>query len=108
VALGALDQQEIFKMGNKLARKLKRKNISKKRRDAQKDMNEKVGLFFELPEECNACSEPFDKMNREMVSTWNVVVKNEEKIVRVYCPDCWERAQELIEDIKNRGVKIED
>ena len=95
-------------MGNKLSRKLKRKNIAKKRRDARKDLNQKVGMFFDLPEECNACEKPFDKTNRDMLSSWNVVVKEQEKIVRLYCPPCWERAQKLIEEIKNRGVKVED
>lgn len=92
-------------MGNKMARKIKRKNIAKKRRALQKDVNEKVGMFFDIPDECSACQSPFDKTNREMISSWNVIVKEEEKIVRLYCPECWGRANKLIEEIKSRGIK---
>ena len=95
-------------MGNKMARKIKRKNIAKKRRALQKDVNEKVGMFFDIPDECSACQSPFDKTNREMISSWNVIVKEEEKIVRLYCPECWTRANKLIEEIKARGIKVED
>lgn len=92
-------------MGNKLWRKIKRKNIAKNRREAQKDMNEKTSLFFDLSEECSACEKSFDKTDKDMVSSWNVVVKEQEKVVRLYCPSCWNTAHQLIEDIKKRGIK---
>ena len=31
--------------------------------------------------------------------SWSVVVKEEK--VRLYCPDCWERAKNLIKEIKD-------
>jgi len=30
-----------------------------------------------------------------MALTWSVVVREKEGIVRLYCPDCWEKAQTI-------------
>ena len=40
----------------------------------------------------------YDKKNKEMATTWNVVVRkeDEENPVRLYCPHCWNTAQEVI------------
>ena len=55
-------------------------------------------MFSRLPDECLTCRKPFDKKDREMVSSWYVVVKNESKTVNLYCPSCWQTAQRVIED----------
>ena len=34
------------------------------------------------------CSVPFDRSNKEQVMSWSVVVREKEKVVRVYCPTC--------------------
>ena len=72
--------------------------MAKKRRQAEKDMSEKIGLFNKIPESCDACDEPFDKKNRDMVMSWNVVVKSEQEVVRLYCPECWQKAKETIKE----------
>jgi predicted RNA-binding Zn-ribbon protein involved in translation (DUF1610 family) len=59
-------------------------------------------MFDFLPENCLTCLEPFDKKNKEQVQSWFVVVKNEERTVRLYCPDCWEKAKEIVKDFKQR------
>ena len=61
-------------------------------------------MFDKLPDECLACTKPFDKTNKEMVFTWNVVVRNEDT-VRLYCPDCWNMARQVVEqyDKQNNG-----
>ena len=82
-----------------MVRKLKDK---KKHKQVKKDLKQKLGLFDQLPEECLACEEPFDKQDREQVMSWNVVVKQEEDIVRLYCPDCWTKAQEIVRDFDQR------
>ena len=79
-------------------RKIKRKGLAKKRRQAEKDMSEKIGLFNKIPESCDACDKPFDKKNKDMVMSWNVVVKSEEEVVRLYCPECWSKAKEIIKE----------
>tara|TARA_R110000824_G_scaffold143515_1_gene311201 strand:- start:310 stop:588 length:279 start_codon:yes stop_codon:yes gene_type:complete len=82
-----------------MVRKIKDK---KKHKQAKKDLKQKLGLFDQLPEECLACEEPFDKQDREQVMSWNVVVKREDDTVRLYCPDCWASAQEIIRDFDQR------
>jgi len=81
-----------------ITKKIKRKGLAKKRRQAEKDMSEKIGLFNKIPESCDACDEPFDKKNRDMVMSWNVVVKSEQEVVRLYCPECWQKAKETIKE----------
>ena len=60
-------------------------------------MEQKLGLFDLMPNECLVCHESFDKTNKEMVKTWNVVVREKQKIVRIYCPTCWSNAKKILE-----------
>lgn len=75
-------------------------------KQAKKDNNpaleEKISLFGELPDECLTCEKPFDKKDKDMALTWSVIVHQEEKVVRLYCPDCWDRAVKITEDFKKR------
>ena len=81
-----------------MSRKLRRKNLAKKRKQAEKDVVQKMNMFDKIPDKCSACEEPFDKKNRDMVSTWNVVVRAEEEVVRLYCPTCWTTATNVIKE----------
>jgi hypothetical protein len=78
-----------------IERKMKRKREAKERK-VQKDIAGKLNMFDRLPEECLSCEKDFDKQNKEMVSTWNVVVREVEGVVRLYCPDCWGTAQKVV------------
>ena len=80
-------------------RKLRRKKEKEAKKKAKKELQEKVGLFDKIPEECLTCSAKFDKSDREQVMTWSVVVRKQEGIVRLYCPDCWSAAKKLIEEV---------
>ncbi len=80
---------------------LKRKLARNKAKKAKKKMAEQMSMFDALGDECAACQKPFDKKSKEHASTWNVVVKEKEKIVRLYCPECWDTANKLIEEIQN-------
>ena len=71
------------------------------KKDGNEDVAEKVALFGELEDECLVCSKPFDKKDREMVMSWNVVVREVEEKVNLYCPECWSGAIELLNEIKN-------
>ena len=82
-------------MSSSLKKKLKRA----KDKEVKKDLQEKIGLFNKLGEECLVCEKEFDKKNREMVSSWSVIVK--EETVRLYCPECWTRANNLIKEIQD-------
>ena len=59
-----------------------------------------------MPDECSACTKPFDKKDREMVMSWSVVVRNDDETVRLYCPTCWDTAQKVVADF--HGAKDED
>ena len=78
-----------------LSRKLRRN----KENAAKKELQKKVGLFSKLEDSCLVCQKDFDKKNKDMVMSWSVVVKEDE--VRLYCPECWTRATQLIEEIKD-------
>ena len=78
-----------------LSKKIQRKKI----KEAKKELQKKVGLFSKLSDCCLVCQKNFDKKNKEMVMSWSVVVK--EDGVRLYCPECWDRANKLIEEIKD-------
>ena len=73
-----------------------------KKNDAQADVSEKLTMFDKLPNECLACLAPFDKKNKEMALTWNVVVRDE-NTVRLYCPDCWNMARSAVDKFKKEN-----
>ena len=79
------------------SRKIKRK----KKAAAQKELKKKISLFGRLGDECDACQKPFDKKCKEHAMTLNVVVRSKENIVRLYCPDCWDKARNLIKELEN-------
>ena len=78
---------------------LTKKIQRQKEKAAKKELQKKVGLFSKLADHCLVCQKGFDKKDKEMVMNWSVVVK--EEIVRLYCPECWERANNLIKEIKD-------
>jgi hypothetical protein len=75
-----------------------RKVTPGKKKKLKKEMKEKTLLFEKTPEECMSCDKPFDKQNKEMISEWIVVVREEEEKVNLWCPECWSRAHELLMD----------
>ena len=64
--------------------------------EAQEKMSRQVAHFGQLPQSCNACEKEFDKKNKDMVKSWSVVVKQE--IVRLFCPDCIKKTQEIVNE----------
>ena len=79
-----------------------RKMWKNKRKQAEEDLSQKVGMFDKLPDECTSCQGHFDKKDREMVSSWYVIVKEEEARVNLYCPPCWEAAQKVLEAFRKK------
>ena len=91
-------------------RKQRRAQEAQLRKDANDDLAAKVAMFGKLPDECTACEKEFDKKSKEHAMTWNVVVRKEDEDnpVRLYCPDCWNTAQEVISNfLKNMEEKNE-
>ena len=85
-------------MEKKMNRKQRRARDAQIRKDGNEELASKVAMFGKLPEQCTACEADYDKNDKEMATTWNVVVRkeDEENPVRLYCPTCWDTAQEVI------------
>lgn len=80
------------------ANKLQRQQRTEIREEAEEMLTKQVGMFGRLPDECNVCHRPFDKKSKEMAQTWTVVVRSQEKLVRLFCPECVEKVKELFPD----------
>jgi hypothetical protein len=74
---------------------------AKKGGSAEDALSTQTALFSKLPEECLMCETPYDKTDIAMVSSWNVVVREDQGVVRLYCPDCWTAAQKVVTKFKN-------
>lgn len=68
-------------------------------KDSTEKLAQKFFQFEQLPEQCTACAEPFDKKDRDMVQSWSVVVKQD--TVRLFCPECIRKTKEALENVKN-------
>jgi|TARA_R100000152_G_C6777177_1_gene206875 predicted RNA-binding Zn-ribbon protein involved in translation (DUF1610 family) len=85
---------------NRKQRRAMEKKVGKE--NSQK-LAEKIFQFDQLPDKCLACTTPFDKKNHEMVKTWSVVVQDK-NTVRLYCPNCWDTAIEIIDRFKEERI----
>ena len=90
-----------------LKRKFLRNKTKKIKKDIEKQMKRQLMMFDKLEDECAACKKPYDKKSKEHAMTWNVVVREKEDIVRLYCPECWDKANELIKEIQN-DLRVRD
>jgi hypothetical protein len=73
--------------------------------DASKDISEKVFQFSKLPDMCTACQKAFDKKDKDMVQSWNVVVKQE--VVRLFCPDCIAKTKDALNKLEENHADHE-
>ena len=80
----------------------RRERRKAKKQNKKKDLQEKMGLFDKLPSDCLVCHAPFDRTDPKMVSTWTVVVREDDKKVpiRLYCPACWQAATQIYKSIE--------
>lgn len=79
---------------------LERKIRRSKKKQFTKSIKKALGLFDKIPNNCLACNAPYDKMNKEQAMSWRVAVREKEEKVNLYCPDCWETATNLVEEIQ--------
>ena len=82
-----------------------RQRALKKAGKKDTDMGKKLGLFEKIPEKCLTCDKEFDKKNKEMVMSWNVIVREKQGIVRLYCPECWDKATQFAKEVREPGEK---
>jgi len=88
------------------SRKMRRVKANKSKKSAEKELATKVALFGKLSDKCLTCEKPFDKMDKEQVITWNVVVRQQEEKVNLYCPECWDKAKQLVKEIMEKQNAI--
>ena len=67
------------------------------KKNQNSEVAEKMAMFGKMPNECLACLTPFDKRNKKQVMSWSVVVRNDKEEVRLYCPECWSKAKEVVQ-----------
>ena len=79
-----------------------RRAMAKNNKNTSDAVTKKLNMFQALPDECLACTKPFDKKDKQMAMTWNVVVRDE-NTVRLYCPDYWNRAIATVEEFKKEN-----
>jgi len=72
-----------------------------KKTGSEKEFSKKMGLFDKLPDYCLTCLAPFNKKDKQMVMTWYVIVREKEKKVNLYCPSCWDRANQFLEEVND-------
>ena len=87
---------------------LKRKMARKRAKRLKKDMKDQLLMFDKLPDNCLACEKEFDKKSKEHALTWSVVVREQEGVVRLYCPDCWGMARDLVKQVQENEQSKEN
>lgn len=81
----------------KLKRSSKKKKEKKLTQEQQQRMTKQINMFERMPSSCSACEKDFPK-TRDAHMTWRVVVRNKKQLVRLFCPDCQQKAKELVEN----------
>ncbi len=79
---------------------LKRKMLRRQEKAAKKKLKKQLSTFGALGEECSACAKEFDKKSREHAETWRVVVRKDKNRVSLFCPDCWDKAKQLVDQLE--------
>lgn len=83
-----------------LKRAAKKKKDKAQAEQQQQQLKKQMNMFDRLPEACNTCAKVFPK-TREAHMTWKVTVRNKEQQVRLFCPDCLDKAKQLAEGEEN-------
>ena len=81
----------------KLKREAKKKKEKAASQEAQNKMKKQMGMFDRLPDACSTCEKSFPK-TREAHMSWQVVVRNEQETVSLFCPECQEKARKVLEN----------
>ena len=76
-------------------RKLARKKM-KAAKKFEKQIKKQVSLFDKIPDHCLTCDKDYDKKDKEQVTSWRVIVRNDR--VNLYCPECWNTATKIVKE----------
>ena len=62
-------------------REQRRAMAKQAKKDGNPDVAEKIAFFGKIGDNCLVCDKSFDKKDKDMVASWNVVVREEEEKV---------------------------
>ena len=79
-------------MDKKQKKRLKRKAKTKKQKQASDEAKQRM---HKLPKTCSTCSIEFPK-TREAHMSWKVVVRAKNEMVRLFCPECQDKVNQLV------------
>ena len=85
-------------------RKVNMQQRKKERREAQRKLKQRTSMLLDIDENCCVCRAPFDKKNKEMATTWHVVVYEAKGVARLTCPDCWSKVEEVVQKEKETNA----
>jgi len=77
----------------------------KKNNKGNEQLAEKVEQFGHRPNNCSACSAPFDAKSKEHAMTWRVVVYEEPIRVSLFCPECIDKTKQIF---NKKGDSLEN
>jgi|TARA_R100000988_G_C3859123_1_gene98455 hypothetical protein len=81
----------------KLKRAAKNKKQKAASQESQNKLKKQINMFDKLPKQCSTCEKKFPK-TREAHMSWRVVVKTEKEKVWLFCPECQQKAKDLVEN----------
>ena len=88
-------------MDKKHKKKIKRAAKKKKEKSAahesQAKLKKQMNMFDRLPDKCSSCAKHFPR-TQEAHMTWQVVVRNKKQQVRLFCPECQQKAKKVVEN----------
>ena len=79
-------------------RKVNTARRKKERKATQEALKKRASMILDIPEACCVCESAFDKRSKEMAQTWQVVVFEERKKIRLTCPSCWKKVKTAVEE----------
>ncbi len=74
-----------------------RRRLKKKNKGNEK-LAQKISTFEHRPDTCSACTTAFDPKSKEHAMTWRVVVRENPTRVSLFCPQCIQKAQEVLDE----------
>jgi len=68
-------------------------------RNQRRQLNKSIGkqatlnleLMLNMPDHCLTCDKPYDKLSKEMATTWSVNIYADQKRVDLFCPECFKK-----------------
>ena len=79
---------------------MRRKRAQKFAKQFTKQIKKQLHSFGTMGDECLACQKPFDRKSKEHAESWKIVVRKDKEQTNLYCPVCWQAAQDAIKQVE--------